>query len=86
MATLMFILTLFYVFVVLTFLFEKHEAIKIGKYIAKMVFVIIYKLGETLLMAGVVGTVFIPEEKDFTKALIAGIILFIIGYITNNKK
>lgn len=72
--------------VVVGFFVNKQKLKKIALLAMDMVFELAFELGKTLLMAGVVGIYFIPDTKDFTKAIISGIIFFIIGYIAKNKK
>ena len=51
-----------------------------------MVFELVFELGKTLLLAGVIGIYFIHEDKDFTTAIKVGIIAFIVGYIAKYRK
>lgn len=65
---------------------DKEKAKKFLKFLISMMFELVFELGKTLLLAGVVGIYFIPETKDFTTAIKVGIIFFIIGYIMKYKK
>lgn len=69
------------------FLYIDKEKVKnILKFLASLFTEIVYELGKTLFLAGVVGVYFIPEAKDFTKAIIGGIIFYIIGYGLKYRK
>ena len=59
---------------------DREKVKKLLYFLGSLFIEIIYELGKTLFIAGVVGIFFIPEDKDFTKALYGGIIFFIIGY------
>lgn len=72
--------------VIAGFLANEQKFKKIAILAMDMVFELVFELGKTLLMTGVVGIYFIPDAKDFTKAIISGIIFFMIGYISKNKK
>ena len=68
-------------------LFLDREKVKKLLYFLGSLFIeIVYELGKTLFLAGVVGIYFIPETKDFTKAIFGGIIFFIIGYGLKYRK
>jgi len=84
--TIIVFFVVFHMVMAIAFVFNREKLKKIGNLILNMIFDLVYELGKTLLMAGVVGVFFIPDQKDFTKALISGIIFFIIGYIMKNRK
>lgn len=53
---------------------------KVLKFIWKFTTEIVYELGKTMFIAGLVGVYFIPENKDFTMAVQYGIIFYIVGF------
>jgi hypothetical protein len=59
---------------------DREKVKKILRFLGSIFVEIIYELGKTLFLTGIVGVYFIHEDKDFTKALYGGIIFFIIGY------
>ena len=68
-------------------LFLDREKVKKLLYFLGSLFIeIVYELGKTLFIAGVVGIFFIHEDKDFTTAIKVGIIAFIVGYIAKYRK
>ncbi len=77
---------LFHFLIIIGFLLDRNKLKKIAIVILNMMTELIFELGKTLVMAGVIGMYFIPETKDFTKALISGIIFFVIGYIIKNRR
>lgn len=50
------------------------------KFIWKFVTEIVYELGKTMFIAGLIGIYFVPENKDFTMAMEYGIIFYIVGF------
>lgn len=72
--------------VLIGFFINKHKLKKIALLAVDMVFELAFELGKALLVAGVVGTYFIPDAKDFSKAIVSGIIFFILGYVVKNRK
>lgn len=77
---------LFHITIIIVFLLNRDKLKKLYNLLFNIVFELVFELGKTLLMAGVIGIYFIPETKDFTKALISGIIFFIVGYIARKDK
>ena len=68
-------------------LFLDREKVKKLLYFLGSLFIeIVFELGKTLFIAGVVGIFFIHEDKDFTTAIKVGIIAFIVGYIAKYRK
>lgn len=67
-------------------LLDRERVKKILDFLASLFTEIVYELGKTLFLAGIVGLYFIPEAKDFTKAIFSGIIFYIIGYGFKYKK
>lgn len=65
---------------------DREKVKKLLKFLVSMVFELVFELGKTLLLAGVVGIYFIHEDKDFTTAIKVGIIAFIVGYTMKYKK
>lgn len=55
---------------------------KVLKFVAKLGADILYELGKVLLLTGIVGIYFIPDDKDFTKAIAFGILSYLIGFAT----
>ena len=72
--------------VIVAFFVNKQKFKKMALLAMGMVFELVFELGKTLLMTGVVGIYFVPDTKDFTKAIISVIIFFIIGYIAKKDK
>ena len=81
---LFFLLLHLFLFIGLFLDIEKVK--KILKFLASLFTEIVYELGKTLFLAGIIGIYFIPETKDFTKAIIGGIIFYIIGYGLKYRK
>ena len=65
---------------------DREEVKKLLYFLGSLFIEIVFELGKTLFIAGVVGIFFIHEDKDFTKALYGGIIFFIIGYGLKYRK
>ena len=80
------IFILVHLFVLIGFFVNKHKLKKIALFTIDMIFELVFELGKTLLVTGVVGIYFIPDTKDFTKAIASGIIFFMIGYIARKKE
>lgn len=53
---------------------------KVLKFVWRFTTEVVYELGKTLFIAGLIGVYFIPESKDFTMAVQYGIIFYIVGY------
>lgn len=70
------------VFTIVALIFMKDwvKLEKVLKFVWKFATEVVYELGKTLFMAGLVGVYFIPESKDFTMAVQYGIIFYIVGY------
>ena len=65
---------------------DKEKVKKLLDFLGSVFIEIIYELGKTLFIACIVWMFFLPEDKDFTKALYGGIIFFIIGYGLKYRK
>ena len=65
---------------------DREKVKKLLRFLVSMVFELVFELGKTLLLAGVIGIYFIHEDKDFTTAIKVGIIAFIVGYIAKYRK
>jgi|GEM_PF-3417800 len=68
------------IFLIIGFLANSKNLNRMLAFFISMVFELALELGKTLLLTGIIGLYFIPEEKDFTKTIYVGIILFILGY------
>jgi len=74
------------IFLLIALLVDKKKLIRELVFFVSMVCELIFELGKTLLLTGIIGMYFIPEEKDFTKVIYVGIILFILGYYFKYRK
>jgi len=68
------------IFLIINLLVDKKKIRRLVVFFISIVFELAFELGKTLLLTGIIGLYFIPEEKDFTKTIYVGIILFILGY------
>lgn len=53
---------------------------KVLKFVARLGADILYELGKLLLLTGIAGIYFIPDDKDFTKAIVFGILSYLLGF------
>ena len=62
---------------------DREKVKKLLRFLVSMVFELVFELGKTLLLAGVIGIYFIHEDKDFTKERLAklsgGVVVINVG-------